>query len=96
MATPQTHTEVGTTEVWASLGWNRNVIGMVFAHGKGGFCAILEGDILRRVRIHGDRLPLSFSETRDQVGRKLDGWRRLPEWEKGKENGGAGDRALGR
>jgi hypothetical protein len=23
MATPQTHTEGGTTEVWASLGWNR-------------------------------------------------------------------------
>ena len=50
--------------MWASLGWNRNVIGMVFAHGKGGFCAILEGDVLRRVRTHGDRLPLSFSETK--------------------------------
>ena len=64
---------------------------------KSCFCAILEGDVLRRVRTHGDRLPLSFSQTKYRPSREeARWWRRLPECEKGKENGGAGDRALGR
>jgi hypothetical protein len=66
-------------------------------NGKGGFCVILEGDVPRRVRTHGDRLPLSFSQTKYRPSREeARWWRRLPECEKGKENGGAGDRALGR
>jgi len=58
-----------------------NVIDMIFAHGKGGFCAHT---------VIGYHCP-SRRPSREEAR----WWRRLPEWEKGKENGGAGDRALG-
>src|SRR3984957_10123539 len=95
MTTPQTHTKGGTTEVWASLGWNRNVIGMIFAQWEGLFLCNSGGR--RSPQSYGNRLPLSFSQTKYRPSREeARWWRRLPECEKGKEKGGAGDRALGR
>jgi hypothetical protein len=74
MTTPQTHTKGGTTEVWASLGWNRNVIGMIFAQWKGWFLCNSGG---RRSAesahtVIGYHCPSRRPST-DQVGRKLDG-----------------------
>lgn len=91
MTTPQTHTKGGTTEVWVSLGWNRNVIGMIFAQWKGWF-------LCNSGRTPKETFPAEFAHTvigyhcpsRRPSREEARWWRRLPEWEKGKENGGAG------